>query len=104
MKEFEEEHLLLLLDIRLQAINDELDKYKNAPYLLIEAESIGKMRRYGKEYYETQYLKNSAKNYSDFMKTFLYLKSTEFQLHMAKKDILNRIKTFKENLNEDGRL
>ena len=70
---------IIHLNQHLDAVERELPKYKDAAYNFLEAESVGKMARYGKEYYRENYLKSPFKNCSDFMKSFLYCFLPVFQ-------------------------
>ena len=89
------------LDDSLTPVVSELFKYRDMAYMLLEAESVGKMARYGKDYYRSNYLENPNGNCSDFMKSFLYLKSTEEQLFTLKDNIIMRLKKLKESDKEN---
>jgi hypothetical protein len=88
---------LARLNNNLTVVVDELFKYRDMAYMLLEAESVGKMARYGKAYYKKNYLESPNKNCSDYMKSFLYLKSTEEQLFKMKDNLISKIKMLKDS-------
>jgi hypothetical protein len=71
---------LSTIEEKLASVNKELLKYDDMGYKFLETESIGKLRRYGKDYYKDKFLKNNQGNVSSYMKSFLYLQHTEIQL------------------------
>ncbi len=100
MNHSEKQYILLFLNLKLEILKCELDKYDGSAYTFLELESVGKIRRYGKDYYKNNYLKNPMKNVSDFMPTFVYLKNMEDQLNVLKKDIITNKTLIESNLDE----
>lgn len=75
---------LSTIEEKLASVNKELLKYDDMGYKFLETESIGKIIRYGADYYKNKFLKNIYGNVSSYMKSFLYLQNTEIQLKNIK--------------------
>ena len=89
--------------VNLNAINYNLSKYKNLSSLIIQTESINKIRRYGEKEYLSKFAANPNRNISSFMRPFLYTQSMEKKLLEKRIEIfsdINKIK-FEIQLLED---
>lgn len=63
--------------IQLKVVMDNIKKCNNILDVLVETESMSKMRRFGSGDYKQYYLRNPDRMYSSFMKTFLYFKDVD---------------------------
>lgn len=83
------------LTVNLNAINYNLSKYKDLSSLIIQTESINKIRRYGEKEYLSKFAANPSRNVSSFMRPFLYTQAMEKKLLEKRVEIFNEINKVK---------
>jgi hypothetical protein len=69
----------------LNAINAELDHYDGMAKELIRIEGLSRIRRYGRQYYQN-HIHESDGLFSDYTRTFVYLKFMEDTLKDLKRN------------------
>lgn len=83
------------LTVNLNAVNYNLSKYSGLSSLIIQSESINKIRRYGEKEYIARFVANPNRNISSFMRPFLYTQAMEKKLLEKRTEIfteMNKIK------------
>ena len=64
--------------------------YKNLNSALLSCESVSKSRRYGRDFFIKNFLKNPEITTS-YMNTFLYLRSAELSAYNIKDELMQRL-------------
>lgn len=91
-----------VLKLELNVSTKESEFYRKLNSTMLLTESITKSRRYGRDFYVKNYLKNSDSNITSYMNTFVYLRDAELSANQIKNDAikeLNKYKKMKETIN-----